>query len=155
MVCPPHWLSLVVPARQRIILAFFSLPWADWAKTEHTHVLRRPFNIIFYTNLTGPQFFGGVGFILNCLPYVGWKTSAKLEADAIMCRHICWVCKKMLNISIQSLRSPNLYTLIVIQHSWDLIRCTKISQDVLRSHKIYWDLTRYSVLTWHWHWDWI
>ena len=36
-----------------------------------------------------------------------------------------------------------IYTLLIkIQHSWDLIRSTDISQDLLRSHKIYRDLTR-------------
>ena len=52
--------------------------------------------------------------------------------------------KKILNISIQSMRKPYQHTLIIIQHSfrfhkifWDLTRSSEILQDLLRSYKIF------------------
>ena len=45
-----------------------------------------------------------------------------------------WLWYNIVEISQHILRSHKMY--------WDLTRCTEISQDLLGSHKIYWDLTR-------------
>ena len=61
--------------------------------------------------------------------------------------------EKILKVSLQSMRWPNLHNLIIIVEiseyilrchkvDWYLTRSTKILQDLLKSQKIYWDLTR-------------
>ena len=67
------------------------------------------------------------------------------------CKTLSKMAKKILKISIQSMRQPNLHNLIKIQQSWgitryiyiywDFTRPTEISQDQLWSHKVYWNLT--------------